>query len=468
LSGVAIAALLLLAPPAGAATITEFPVQPTGGPPGSHRPIYIAASPLGTLWFTDMGSEPAVRGINVNGLPVATITDPAAEYGFGPDLGFAADGTLYWVINQGFTTGLGWRSPKGAVTVSSNNDVKEGYALGFDALGTPWYTARHKSPDYWSLCNDAGCSGNGADGELTDLTLGPEGAFWGPEPEENQFSKLGGLAVDLPEGTIPTRSVLGPDGNFWVAATGTPAAPNRILRITPSGQQTSFVLPPERLPTDITVGADGALWFTEFGSGSIGRLTISGEYSSCPLPNASANPHPFGITAGPDGAIWFTEREGAAIGRLSGNCTPQPLASADTIGPRLGALVLTPPAFRAAPSGASISGKGKASIGTKASFTLSEPSTVTFTVESKSKGRKVGKRCAKPKPSNAGKKRCVRWTKVKGSFGVSGKAGANSFTFRGRLAGKALRPGGYRLDGLARDAANNTSATQRKNFTILP
>jgi hypothetical protein len=266
--------------------------------------------------------------------------------------------------------------------------------------------------------------------------------------------------------------VLGPDGNFWIAAIGTLATQNRIVRVTPSGQQTSFVLPPERAPNDITVGPDGALWFTELLSNSIGRLTTGGEYSSCQLPNASANPRPYGITAGPDGAIWFTERQAAAVGRLSGNCAPQPLAAVttDTVGPRLSALTLTPRSFHAASSGASISaraGKGNAPIGAKVSFTLSEPSSVTFSVENRSKGRKVGKRCAKPGPSNAGKKRCVRWAKVKGSFTIAGKSGANFFIFRGRLAGKALRPGGYRLNGLAKDASNNASATQRTSFTIL-
>ncbi len=468
-----IAALLVLAAPAGAATITEYPVQPTGAPSGSHLPTYITASPLGTLWFTDMGTETAVRAIDVNGLPVATITDPDAEFNFGPDLGFAPDGTLFWVINEPFVTGLGSRSPSGVVTIDDNNDVKDGYALGFDSLGVAHYTAKFKSPVVSALCTAKGCNGTGTEGELTDLTLGPEGAFWGPASED-QFVQLDGLTVDLPEGTNPSGSVLGPDGNFWIAAIGTLATQNRIVRVTPSGQQTSFVLPPERGPNDITVGPDGALWFTELLSNSIGRLTTGGEYSSCQLPNAGANPRPYGITAGPDGAIWFTERQAAAIGRLSGNCAPQPLAAVtagtDTVGPRLGGLTLTPRSFHAASSGASTSargGKANAPTGAKVSFTLSERSSVIFTVENRSKGRKVGKRCAKPGPSNAGKKSCVRWTTVKGSFTIAGESGANSSIFRGRLAGKALRPGGYRLDGLAKDAANNASATQSTSFTIL-
>ena len=55
-------------------------------------------------------------------------------------------------------------------------------------------------------------------------------------------------------------------------------------------------------------------------------------------------------------------------------------------------------------------------------------------------------------------------TSAKGAVPIGSKV---SFSFRGRLAGKALKPGAYRLGGLAKDAAGNASATQRKNFTIL-
>jgi hypothetical protein len=468
------AVLLLLAlqgASAGAVTITEFPIQPVG-PAGTHRPAYITASPLGALWFADMGTEAAVRAIDTGGLPLATITDP--EFVPGPDLGFAADGTLYWVINEPFVTGLGQRSPSGVVTISDNNDVKEGSALAFSSTGVATYTARHKSPAYWALCTNAGCSGSGTEEELTDLTLGPEGSFWGPS--EDKFVRLSGLAVDLPQGTNPFRSVLGPDGNFWIAALGTLATQNRIVRVTPSGQQTSFVLPPERVPTDITVGPDGALWFPESASNSIGRLTTAGAYSSCPLPNAAANPLPYGIAAGPDGAIWFTERNAGAIGRLAGgNCTPQPLAApsttstapTDAVSPQISGLKLTPSAFRAAPAGASSSVKGKAALGSRVSFTLSEAAQVTFTVQKKAPGRKVGGKCKRPTPASAGKQQCVRFVLLKGAVGIAGRRGANSFEFRGRLGGKTLAPGGYLLSGVATDAARNGSRSVAKGFTIL-
>ena len=54
-----------------------------------------------------------------------------------------------------------------------------------------------------------------------------------------------------------------------------------------------------------------------------------------------------------------------------------------------------------------------------------------------------------------------------GSFTVPGKAGTNTFTFRGRIGGKKLRPGSYRLNGTATDPAKNKSLPKRKRFRIV-
>lgn len=50
---------------------------------------------------------------------------------------------------------------------------------------------------------------------------------------------------------------------------------------------------------------------------------------------------------------------------------------------------------------------------------------------------------------------------------MAGKPGANSFTFRGRMGGKALRPGGYRLLGVATDPAKNASKSVNRAFRIV-
>ena len=50
---------------------------------------------------------------------------------------------------------------------------------------------------------------------------------------------------------------------------------------------------------------------------------------------------------------------------------------------------------------------------------------------------------------------------------AEGVAGPNSFTFTGRLSGRALRPGRYRLVAVATDTAGLQSARKRASFTIV-
>ena len=135
--------------------------------------------------------------------------------------------------------------------------------------------------------------------------------------------------------------------------------------------------------------------------------------------------------------------------------------------PLLGSVELSRSVFSAARSGASISAKRKrTAVGTKVSFTVSEPSSVRFTVQKKASGRKSGSRCVKPTRRNRAKKRCRRWKSVRGSFSVRAKQGRNTFTFRGRMGGKALSAGSYRLAGRATDGAKNRSSVRRASFRI--
>ena len=141
----------------------------------------------------------------------------------------------------------------------------------------------------------------------------------------------------------------------------------------------------------------------------------------------------------------------------------------DTVKPTLGAFGLSRTAFAAAPSGASVSAKKKrkAPIGTKVSYRLSEAATVRFTVQLKSAGRRNGKKCGKPTRKNRKKAKCTRWVTAPGSFTHRGTRGSNSFTFRGRVGGKKLKPGSYRLNGTAKDPAGNASKLQQKAFRIV-
>ena len=64
---------------------------------------------------------------------------------------------------------------------------------------------------------------------------------------------------------------------------------------------------------DIAAGPDGALWFTNAGSDSIGRISTGGAVTT--FRSASID-GPRGIAAGPDGALWFANAGSDSIGRI--------------------------------------------------------------------------------------------------------------------------------------------------------
>lgn len=138
---------------------------------------------------------------------------------------------------------------------------------------------------------------------------------------------------------------------------------------------------------------------------------------------------------------------------------PAPTPTPDTTKPTITGLSFKPKAFRAAAPGAK-------SGGTKISFRLSEAATVRFTIQRRARGRKSGRKCAAPRPTNRGARSCVRWLKVRGQIQRTGVAGSNTFRFTGRFAGRKLAPGSYRAVSVATDAAGNRSAAARCAFSV--
>lgn len=112
--------------------------------------------------------------------------------------------------------------------------------------------------------------------------------------------------------SFPEAITLGPDGALWFTEYGA----NNIARVTIAGAVTEYAVPTAAsAPNGITVGPDGALWFTEYEGNKIGRITSTGAITEYPLP--TANSFPARITTGPDGALWFTEFNGHKIGRIT-------------------------------------------------------------------------------------------------------------------------------------------------------
>jgi streptogramin lyase len=121
----------------------------------------------------------------------------------------------------------------------------------------------------------------------------------------------------------PTNIAVGADGNLWFTEFGA----DKIGRITPTGTVHEFTLPAGSNPLDITAGpaGDSRLYFTENGTGKIGSIDptaatdvliqLSVVESNALADGATAGVN--GIAVGSDGNLWFTETGDSKIGTIS-------------------------------------------------------------------------------------------------------------------------------------------------------
>jgi len=129
----------------------------------------------------------------------------------------------------------------------------------------------------------------------------PAGALSLPE------ATRAGIAVSLIESLIgPADEDAGQAWNqlvtgLWIGlGLGAAAPPN------PNAGFQYFSIPTAgSVPHRITVGPDGAIWFTESATNRIGRITLAGTVAEYQIPAPDIQPE--NITVGPDGNLWFTE-----------------------------------------------------------------------------------------------------------------------------------------------------------------
>jgi hypothetical protein len=186
---------------------------------------------------------------------------------------------------------------------------------------------------------------------------------------------------------------------------------------------------------------------------STGRLTLVNNSVALPA-TSNCNP-PFGA------ALNSELHLPSAAGRNSVvmNARLEPLIIAQSP-PSLTRLRLLPLAFRTRAV------RGDPRPGTRVSYLLSEAATTRFRVERSLPGRRSGGRCVRPSRETQHRAACVRWVSLRGSFKRSAGPGAVSFRFAGRLGGRRLPSGRYRLLAAPRDALGTAGAVKRAPFMI--
>jgi hypothetical protein len=76
-------------------------------------------------------------------------------------------------------------------------------------------------------------------------------------------------------------------------------------------------------------------------------------------------------------------------------------------------------------------------------------------------GRRSRGKCRKPTRRNRRGRRCIRYKRLRGGFERNALLGANSVRFNGRLGGKRLKAGRYRLVAVASGFAGDSKRATR-------
>lgn len=139
---------------------------------------------------------------------------------------------------------------------------------------------------------------------------------------------------------------------------------------------------------------------------------------------------------------------------------------AESAVPRVTGLRVSPKMFRAAAKGGSIAGVVRPKVGARVSYSISKAGKVRFTIERVAAGRVSGGRCSRPTAQNSSGRICARYVTLLGSFGQVARQGENRFKFAGRLRGRKLAPGRYRLVATATGTLGNKAKPTTARFVV--
>jgi streptogramin lyase len=143
---------------------------------------------------------------------------------------------------------------------------------------------------------------------------GPDGNLWFTNAGTgNSIGRItpAGVVSNFTDASLahPTAIAAGPDGRLWFT-NGTKSAGN----IATDGTIVTFVAGAVSLADSIVAGPDVAMWLTNYGNSTVGRITMAGVVSHYLDVNTMSRPS--GISVGPDGALWFTDQ--STVGRGGG------------------------------------------------------------------------------------------------------------------------------------------------------
>lgn len=277
--------------------ITDFSI----GAAKVQVPTFLVVGQDGNIWFSEQGA--VAVGRLTPATPSPTITQfTGTEGNF--DIINGPDNNLWVTVSAQSTANPASPPPLNGNAIAKltfPGPTVTQFPIPTSSSGPRFIASGSDHNMYFTECNVGQIGRVTTAGVVTEFTV-PSGAL-----------------------SVPYDIVSGPDGNIWFTemgasggctTTNTGARNIGKLTLSPTPTITEFPTPTgSSEPRIIVSGPDGNLWFTEYGTGNIGKITPAGAITEFPTSSGASNP--FSISVGPDNNLWFTEFSGSKIGKIT-------------------------------------------------------------------------------------------------------------------------------------------------------
>jgi CSLREA domain-containing protein len=326
---------------------------------------------------------------------------------------------------------------------------------------------------------DLGCTGTFTDGghNITAATSGCPGTDADPKlaaladnggPTQTMALQSGSAAIDFvpPTGAgcepVDQRGVTRPHGAACDAGAYERAAPDAT-----TGDATEVTSRGATLRASVTPNGHATTYHFEYGTTTAYGSSTAGRDAGRGVSATNVSAAIRGLTP----ATTYHVRVVASSSEGTTGGADKTFTTPASAAPVFMSASITPRTFAVNPRGkrevpVRAAARRRTPLGTRFRYRLSEDARVVFTIARAQPGRKVGRRCVKPRRGGARGRPCTRYVVV-GRFAAQAKAGANTKTFSGRIGRRALKPATYRATLVAKDTAGNASTPKRLSFKVV-
>ena len=315
----AVGGVLAAAPAAVAAPIA--PVTDFAVPTANADPQGIATAPDGSIWFAEHGASRIGR-VTAQGSVVEypTVTPDAAP----ESIAVASDGSVWFT--EPAVDKIGEYSPSAGTTTEYSVPGGAPAQITIGPDDDAWFTEpaanrigtvkRDGTIDEYPVPT-ADSRPEGITTASAGTILFAEAAPGAPPSDLGRYRTIttGGAITEqlLPTTIGGTAITTDAAGDAWLAMPGGNGVRAGALKLG-AGTGTGEVFFDGDSATSIAIGADGAAWLTQPGSGQLTRATPGSAPGVTPYAIQGA---PQDIVAGPDSTLWFTDSQADAIGRIA-------------------------------------------------------------------------------------------------------------------------------------------------------